>query len=668
MNKRVHISSLLAASVGVFSVAFAGGAGAVTAPRWVNIAPVPETASDALVADLANLGKETVVDAHAYCCTLVPESDPATDKGAIYARRFRAVRDRVKALSPVRQGILFQATIGHGWTPNSRTPWQKIVTADDQWKPYKFCPLGKEFLAYIAKAAKALADEKPDFFMVDDDTRLITGVNGCYCPLHLAEFARRTGKERTREQVVADCKTDPALAAAWDTLCRDSIGVLLKTIRAQFPPSVPGMFCYCNFDAHHAGHLARLLAAPGQRPSVRLNNAWYTSQSMIALPRILSMTAREIADIGEGVDVLDEMDTCPQNRYSTSATRMIDHIAMTAFEGCVGGKIWITRLGNVHETRSGAYYRTLLSRQKGFLEAVTALDVSRTGIVIPIPEKRPLDAWLSYKPTDWGVSFFGYMGLPYRYARAKKGDVVALSAFDLPYFSDAEMTNLLSGAVLLDGAAAIALTERGFGKLIGVEARAWTRAPISVEKFEDEKLFGGADAADLAARAAGAEELSRYLHADSGLTPANEYLAPGSIRFRNALGGTVVTLAAKLVAEPVHLTQFWYYNETRKRQVTKIVRALAGGRVPGGVFYAGDEPAVCLNGTGRDGSRIVVLDNIGADTIEHPEMVFENGAPKAVERLGDDGVWRPVGFHAEGGEIRLHAPVGSFRPAVFRVR
>ncbi len=207
----------------------------------MNIAPVPKDASDAFVSDLAELAKSTVVDSVAYCCTLVPEGDPPMDKAAIYAKRIRAIRDRLRAVSRIRQGVLFQATIGHGWKPNSQTPWQKIIGGKWGAPPdnplYKFCPLGSEFLAYIARAAKTLAAEMPDFFMVEK-------------------------------------------------------------------------------------------------------------------PRILSLTAREIADIGEGVDVIDEMDTCPQNRYSTSATRMIDHAAMAAFEGCVGGKIWNTRFSNPQEARS----------------------------------------------------------------------------------------------------------------------------------------------------------------------------------------------------------------------------------------------------------------------------------------------------------------------------
>lgn len=636
------------------------------APRWVNIAPMLKDNAAWLVKDLSRLEKDTVVDSVAYCCTLVPEGEPAVDKAAIYARRFRNLRGDVAAVSPIRQGFLFQATMGHGWKPNSATSWQKVVR-DNGSEMYKFCPLGDEFLAYIAKAARTLAAEKPDFFMVDDDTRLITGVNGCYCPLHLAEFARRTGRQRTREEVIADCKADPSLAAEWDRLCSDSIAGLMEVIRAEFPQDTPGMFCCCSLDAHHAGRMARILAAPGQRPSVRINNAWYCNHYMGALPSRLSLSAREIADIGEGIDILDEADTCPQNRYSTSAVRMIDHITMMAFEGCDGAKLWVTRLGNTHETKSGEYYRVLMARQKGYIEVASTLGLARAGVVIPLPAKRPLGRPISCASKDWGTAFFGYMGIPYRYGRPRADDVVALSGCDIDFFADDEIRDLLSGKVLLDGEAAVRLSERGFGNLIGVEAKRWSGITVSAEDFGDERLNGTIlSSADLSGMNANAEELSQYRHSESGLSDSSERIAPGSIRFRNDLGGTVVTVAADLVAGPDNLTCYWYFNETRKRQMLKILAGLGGGQ-PGGLAFLGDEPAICLCGIDHGGRKVFVLDNIGIDTIEHPEFNFDGGLPASIERLGDDGTWRSVQVGIDGKTIRINSAVETFRPAIFRL-
>lgn len=160
-----------------------------------------------------------------------------------------------------------------------------------------------------------------------------------------------------------------------------------------------------------------------------------------------------------------------------------------------------------------------------------------------------------------------------------------------------------------------------------------------------------------------AEELSQYLHAESGLSDKREQIAPGSILFRNELGGTVVTIAANLVPCPNNLTAYWYFNETRKRQTIKILRSF-GNAQPNGIIFLGDEPAICLTGTSHNGDKIIVLDNIGMDTIENPE--FDGQVPEKLERLGNDGAWLPVEFEKTGNTYRILSPVESFRPAVFR--
>ena len=284
------------------------------APRWLNVAPLLPGHETELAADQREIFATTPTDAAAFIMTFTPEGDPAFDKAAVYAPRFLKMKELLKGANGAC-GVLFQATMGHGWTPDSQTPWQKVVLPDGR-EPYIFCPLGKEFLAYLSRQAAQIAATRPDFFMIDDDTRLITCRDGCFCPLHLAEFGRRTGRTFTRESLLKALAEDPALLAQWDTLLRDSIVGIVKTIRAAcdaVDPSISGEFCCCAADVHHAEHLARLAAAKGQPPVLRLNNGRYCCEQERDIPNWLSKTAWQLAAVPDDIDVLAEPDTGPQN-------------------------------------------------------------------------------------------------------------------------------------------------------------------------------------------------------------------------------------------------------------------------------------------------------------------------------------------------------------------
>jgi len=641
--------------------------------RWPTIMPLADRNEAAIAADARWLVKNTIADSVAWCCTLVPEGGAQpTDKAAVYAARYR----KMQPLMPgVRQGILFQATVGHGWTPGKPTGWQKMVTRDGS-EPYKFCPLGAEFRAYLADQAKKLAALKPDFFMVDDDTRYITGFDACFCPLHLAGFSTIAKPEGasvwTREALVAALARDALLAAQWDDYLRDTMAPLMETVRAAFPSEIPGEFCCCAHDAHHAAHHAAILAGPGHPPVVRLNNSLYLEDGVRGrFLRRWSETAWQLNDIGPDAIVLDEADPCPQNRYSMDATRLLHHAAMGLFAGCRGAKLWLTRLGNVQEVESGRAYRELFAAKRGWLEGIAALGFRRAGVVIPLPNKRKVDqhlpGWLSIDAFDWGTTVFGRMGIPHRYGNpVARDEVVAMNEQTVSYLEDGEIEWYLKGACLLDGGAAEALTKRGFGKMIGVEAKPWTGPTICAERFATETLNVTVNrAADLRAVAAGAETTSRYDNRPSALSDERTEVAPGSIFFANADGGRIATFASHLVPEQ-HLGRIDWYNETRKRALVATLRRLNGGSLPGGVAYAGDAEIVCLSGTAADGRRIVVLDNLNLDDVANPEILFD-GMPDRILRLAEDGTWMPVSVAKTARGFAPVVTLRTYRPEVLSV-
>lgn len=652
----------------VLAITVSLGAAAGEVPRWLNVVAIQEGHEAEIAADQRWLFDNTVIDGSAFSVTLTPEGDPAIDKAAVYLPRLKKMKELMKGADG-RFGILLQATIGHGWVPDTRTPWQKLVNPDGK-ESYVFCPLGAEFRSYIENQVSRLAEIRPDFFMVDDDTRFITCRNGCFCPLHIAEMNRRTGREWTRRSLVEALKTDAGLARTYDRLLEDSIVDLVKKIRGIFDkvdPSMPGMFCCCASDVRHASRIARAAAAPGQRPILRLNNGRYCRDESRSIPDWLHGTALQLVTIDPDITVLAEPDTCPQNRYSMSARAMNCHIAMSLLEGCRGAKIWITRNAQ-WEPESGLAYRRTLAKHRGFYSVLENLYPVWEGVRIPMPAEGYFSLRTYFSPRNWAGAFFGRTGIACAYTKDADVQPAALSGRDSRMLSDAEIRQLLSGRLLLDGAGAKALAERGFAADIGCRAEAWSGPVASFEVSADGKMKINAkpDGVKLVDIDPKAETLSVYHHRKSALSEDSVPLTPGAIKFRNASGGVVITVANTLPGSVSLGTPFSFYNQTRKAQIIGFLGQL-GYDAP---YYPGDAEVMLKWGRDKDGNRLLAVLAIGHDPLDTLPLVFPSGVrPVSAERLGDDGKWRKVSVLKENGNrVVFETCIDFIEPAVFRLR
>lgn len=406
-------------------------------PRFPVIVPSMENHAGDIAADLRRLTSETVVDAAALNASLQPCGNPPDDRAAGYVRFFRQLREAAGSEGP-QLGVLLQSTMGHGGMPTNPAPFQCIVSSWGDSR-YIFCPLDDAFLAFIKAQAGALAAERLAFFILDDDTRLRTFRDACYCPLHLAEFSHRTGREwRDREALHAALEGDSALAAAWEKLRLDSVARLARVVREAFDavnPAIPGAFCCCEGDVGDALPLARILAAPGQRPVVRLNNGRYLHDGNRDLPEHLLRTEGQRLALPPDADalLLDEPDTYPHNRYSVSAANFHLHVSLGLLSGCGGAKLWLSRT-RAWEPASGTAYRKVLAKNAGFYRELLRLSGNLStfqrfnlstphGVVwdgLRIPLTAPaIGAGPATPPEglDWGSSLLGRMGIPYAYVR-----------------------------------------------------------------------------------------------------------------------------------------------------------------------------------------------------------------------------------------------------------
>ena len=634
-------------------------------PRWISVMPLRADIMDDVCADAAALGNETIVDGIAWSFALHPVGNPPEDKAATAAACISEAAAKIRPTSKVRLGVLLQATMGHGGMPAAAAPFRRVTDPDGK-TIYRMCPSDPGFLDYLARTCRKLSAAKPDFFMVDDDTRLVRGkdVPGCFCDWHVAEFGRRTGRDWTRERIAAEYAKDPGVEAAWVKLMVDSLSGVLRTVRENFDTAIPGMICVCATHHHleYAKDYAQILAAPGQTPVIRGNGAPFHNcgKDLFHVVEMRSRYARQLATIGEGVVLMQEADKCPHTLWMCSATRLVDHMVMTALDGVKGAKIWITRTANYREKRSAEAYRRAFRENRGMMEWAAKTDLKQDGVVVP-----PLGP----VGDNFGDRYLGIMGIPYRFGKARKGEVTALTAASLELLTEDEIDEILSGLVIADASAAKWLASHGRAADIGVDAKDWELSTVQFHELAGGTrhmgLRVGPQLADLNAMRGGAKVLSRLFRKQTARSEP-ECVAPGAVFFGNARGGRVVSLAQPVPdAVPISYAQTML-TETMKEWFVGLLRELVGG-TPGGAHYVGAGPATCLSGTTEKGERILVLNILDLDGDDAPEFAFD-AAPAAVERLGGDGAWSSVGMsRGAGGTTVLKTHVFPQSPAIFRL-
>lgn len=634
-------------------------------PHWISVVPLEENDVDGVAADAVAQGNETIVDGIAWIVRLCPEGNPVADIASRYAAVYRRIEPIVRSRSSVKQGVLLQSTMGHGGYPGEVSGFQAAVKPDGT-SVYRMCPLDTRFMDYIARSCRTLAALKPDFFMVDDDTRLVWGrVPGCFCPLHLAELKKATGRQWTREEAVKRLQTgDAEFRKVWERIYFDTMAAFYRTIRASFASGTPGMLCTTGTRFHfkYAKTFAEMLAAPGQTPIVRGAGANYGANNVYHCINRRAEYALQLKEMGTGAVLLQEADTCPQQLWSCSATREYENMFLMALEGVKGAKIWITRTVMTRERRSQTAYRRILSENRGILEWAAKTDFRQGGVVVPnVAVGGTTNDW-----TGFAERYLALTGIPYRYGEAGKGEVTALSASTLALMDRAEIERALSGCVLLDGTGANWLSANGYSNLTGVDAKPWARKTIQLHLDENGVSLGSMrvdrKVADLSSLHQGAEVLSRLYNVPSkGAAP--RYEAPGSIVFSNAKGGRVIVLALPLRERiPKYYNQV-LYSESYQVWIARLIERL-GGRLP--VRFAGAGPVLCEVGRTEADGDVFVLDPLDIDDLVEPEMDFAK-VPDRIERLQCDGTWRPVGIQADrSGFVRLKDTVRAKNPAVYR--
>ena len=551
-------------------------------------------------------------------------------------------------------------------------PFQHVMDCDGR-STHASCPLDSRFRGdFSAKVAACARRARPSVIFFEDDFTLsnhggMNAMRGCFCPLHLAEYARRTGKACTAKEIAEMFRrptpANAPLRQAFADLSRDSLAMLASSVRAALDsvdPSVRVCLCQSGFsdiDGDATETVARAFAG-GTRPMVRVFGAAYFNENAPAtLPGELAHAFWSAQHLGKDIELIHETDPYPHTRFCNSSLYLFSELAAAVMAGVTGSYCYCTQYSDDPMSDDGYARRLVDGRRK--LETVRDLRATM----------RPCGVRAVYTPKELymfretkksatsgmlpvNAYFLGKMGFPM--TTVEESPVAMLTGNTPDALSDGEIRNLLSGGVFIDAEAAVALSKRGFSSLMGCEAAEANGRLF----FNYERILPAAGCTS-----AGKKLYNRELDTPPfiGWTPKRSVLAelrpfegaevwsevcdchgksvaPATVFFRNAAGGRVAVICRSLDAR-VHPS---IYSPRKQEMVHLLFGRLADGK-PLDVT-APRTPSVWLVAARNDRELLVMAENLCGEPRSDIVLRFSpEWRGGKVSLLTGDGSWRPVG-------------------------
>ncbi|MCQ2380682.1 MAG: hypothetical protein MJ025_07165 [Victivallaceae bacterium] len=644
--------------------------------RFFNIVPC-QIDQEAVAADMmAEYRDRTGNRDLLYCLSLHPEGRPAIDKVDRYIDSFCKFRDRLSGRD-VRCGILVQSIIGH-WPRVDKDiePWQRSVDIDG--RNVRFCVLDPRFQEYMREVGRKLAKAKPSFIMTDDDVRSYCPQLECFCPLHIAELNRRLGTKYTQQEVRGRVRNGRRGDRVYDAFLKlaNEIPLTAVTMLRQgidsVDPSIGGATCMAG-RGQGMLEASRAFSGKGHEPMLRITNQMYCEPS----PRdyfatTVLRTMGQVSQYREIPNLVEEADTFPHSLYSRSAVGLHAKTVASIFSGCNGAKLWF-----VNSSKNGIpvsrKYTDILAKYRGFYPALAdALAGSeQDGVMIPLfrrphllhpvtcpsEQRYPLDSWVGSQFALYGVPFAGTTDYKLDRVYAIGGDE------SVDRLDDAEIRELLSRRVLVDGKAAVKLTKRGFSALMGCAAvmepfkSTLEMTADGKTRFTNFKHPGTPLLRDLAP---GAKTLTNLGFSPFGGSKDVEIVAPGSVCFDNELGGRVLVTAFDIDASP-----FVRLADGRKPFIRLCLDELSNGRFD--FILEDDQPETLLIRRCKDESRIIGVFDTAYDPIDRVRIRCA-AKPSEVLELREDGKWREIKFMFEDGILEIDRAMHCYDTLVLKAK
>ena len=541
-------------------------------------------------------------------------------------------------------------------------------------KDNKKCPLDEAFAADYAAKVKSVAVARPKIINIEDDYTLawgrgLNGLGACFCKRHLADFAKRFGRELSAAEIAAAFENrtpeNRAVRQAFADSVRESLVSLARKVRAavdEVDPSIRIMLCESGSSSDKDGDALEAVArafAGRNRPAVRESGAIYSAETTPAsIPRALSHTMWTLEHLSPDVETFYESDVYPHNRFYSSASQLISMMAGAAVMGTDNFLFYCLQ------------YLDDPMEDRGYIDAFLAIRPRLETVRRFIRERGSKlsgvrIAWTTADSylvrgcgTGHGVQLacgsylLSKFGVPYT-TRADADGVALLTGEVVETMSDGEIRELFSRGLIVDADAAALLAKRGFSEEMGVDVEVPSERP----KILDEQILPAAGCRRRGKHTnafyiftAGAEgSVSKFvtLRPRAGTEVWSEYydvndraIMPAlTVSGVNRSGGRTAVFSSSLAGN----RSSGLFNLRKQEVFANLLGRLSSGRFP--VLVRGVPGIWTLASTAADGrSMLLSVNNLSGDVREGVEFAFsEEWADADVCRIAEDGSAMPLG-------------------------
>jgi hypothetical protein len=600
------------------------------------------------------------------------------------------VKTRLEVLRPVferlrgaglKVSVNMWTTIGHGdigRDERQRFQWQFMVGDDGAESHTCPCPIDLKWKMYVGELYGLFAQLEPEIIYMDDDFRYHNHrpvVWGCFCPLHLAEMARRTGKDRNREDLVHRILTAQPQPTEerqqWLALCGESIleatRIISESVQKVSPRTRMGLMCSDpNVHAAEGRRWKDMLAAmsvSGNQPVLRPNYASYQETTYREVAgQITSM--RKLQPLLAGKMLFTpELENYPFTRFAKSSRLTRLQIALSLF---LASPHITLDIESFVETRfdydtaidqmlrdSFPYFNGVVawSQRSGRERGLQILWDERPPLHRKVETDRMIDL---PAPRCWegAMDLFGFATTFY------PDELKLASRSYLEERTTDEIGALLRGKVLMDGDAATLLFARGFGEAIGLRGI----APVTAANYE--RMVNGQFAGQYVNRDETSAEAYKYrleplppaIVVSKMFGPEGTFSVPGMMLFQNAYGGRIGIIPQNGSRGDLNMVDFRGWK--RQFVLRRMLEWIQQGPLP--LFV---ENAANVFPLRRDGDNAVVIGiaNLSADPLSNITLwVAPSFAGKPeVEYLAPEGKIVPLRAKVtpERGYLCVRTPV-----------